>query len=84
MSSPVRTVRRSAIASTYCSSAESGISRSADILENDARAMFSDLKGRPNRHMTMAYMVAPEHRALMAGVVNVDGSCRPQIVREDA
>ena len=54
------------------------------ILENDARAMFSDLKGRPNRHMTMAYMVAPEHRALMAGVVNVDGSCRPQIVREDA
>ena len=54
------------------------------LLESDARGAFGDWKGRPNRHMTMAYMVAPAHRAALAGVINVDGSCRPQIVREDA
>jgi carbamoyltransferase len=54
------------------------------ILESDARAMFEDWNGAPNRHMTMAYMVRETHRAALAGVVNVDGSCRPQIVGDDA
>jgi carbamoyltransferase len=34
--------------------------------------------------MTMAYMVRESHRTALAGVMNIDGSCRPQIVREDA
>jgi carbamoyltransferase len=32
----------------------------------------------------MAYMVAPQCRPALAGVINVDGSCRPQIVPEAA
>ena len=52
------------------------------ILESDARLAFCDWKGTPNRHMTMAYLVAPEHRDRLAAVTNVDGSCRPQIVRD--
>ena len=34
--------------------------------------------------MTMAYMVAPAFRGVLSGVMSVDGSCRPQIVRDDA
>src|SRR5262249_31645455 len=37
----------------------------------------------PNRHMTMAYQVAQEHRETLSGVINIDGSCRPQIVAND-
>ena len=54
------------------------------ILESDARRVLADWKGTPNRHMTMAYMVRESHRTSLAGVMNIDGSCRPQIVREDA
>lgn len=54
------------------------------LLESEAPARLADFTGRPNRHMTMAYMVAPAHRAALAGVVNVDGSCRPQLVPDDA
>jgi carbamoyltransferase len=50
------------------------------ILESDARALFADWKGRPSRHMTMAYTVGESHRAALAGVISVDGTCRPQIV----
>jgi carbamoyltransferase len=50
------------------------------LLEQDARAALSDFTGSPNRHMTMAYQVAPEYRPLLSGVMNVDGSCRPQMV----
>ncbi|MGE0043934.1 MAG: carbamoyltransferase C-terminal domain-containing protein, partial [Vicinamibacterales bacterium] len=53
------------------------------ILEQDARRALADFDGRPNPHMTMAYMVAPAHRPALAGVVNVDGSCRPQMVPDD-
>jgi len=53
------------------------------ILERDARTVLADLTGRPNRHMTMAYQVAPAHRGALSGVTNVDGSCRPQIVADD-
>ena len=33
--------------------------------------------------MTMAYMVAPAFRAQLAGVTSVDGTCRPQVVRDE-
>jgi carbamoyltransferase len=54
------------------------------LLESDARRLLSDFSGRPNRHMTMAYHVAAEHRGALSGVTNVDGSCRPQMVEDDA
>lgn len=53
------------------------------LLERDARVLFEEMRGTPNRQMTCAYMVAREHRHALAGVVNVDGSCRPQIVPDD-
>jgi carbamoyltransferase len=36
-----------------------------------------------NRNMTMAYEVAPAHRAQLAGVTSIDGTCRPQLVSDD-
>jgi carbamoyltransferase len=33
--------------------------------------------------MTMAYMVTPAHREALAGVISLDGSCRPQMVPDD-
>ena len=33
-----------------------------------------------NRAMTMAYRVAEQYRGHLAGVMSVDGTCRPQIV----
>jgi carbamoyltransferase len=50
------------------------------ILESDARTVLADWKGRPNRHMTMAYMVDEQYRSALSGVISVDGTCRPQIV----
>jgi carbamoyltransferase len=52
------------------------------ILESDARRLFSDWKGSPNRHMTMAYSVHHACRGQLAGVLGVDGTCRPQIVED--
>jgi carbamoyltransferase len=54
------------------------------MLESDARALLADMKGTPNRHMTSAYLVAPAARHRLAGVINVDGSCRAQIVADEA
>jgi carbamoyltransferase len=54
------------------------------ILESDARQAFDDWKGAPDRFMTMAYLVGPAMRGALAGVVSVDGTCRPQIVPDDA
>lgn len=53
------------------------------MLESEARIVLTDYKGRPNRHMTTAYMVRPECRAALAGVLSIDGSCRPQLVADD-
>lgn len=36
-----------------------------------------------NRFMTMAFRVREEHLPLMAGVINIDGTCRPQFVKEE-
>lgn len=54
------------------------------LLESDAQRLFADWKGRPDRFMAMAYEVRPEARAALSGVINVDGTCRPQIVADDA
>jgi carbamoyltransferase len=53
------------------------------LLESETRA-FSDYASSTNRHMTMAFLVRPEWRDRLAGVINVDGSCRPQLVPDDA
>jgi carbamoyltransferase len=54
------------------------------LLESAARLVLADFTGSPNRHMTMAYMVAPAYRAAMSGVTSADGSCRPQMVADAA
>ena len=54
------------------------------LLESDARAVLSDFSGPPNHHMTMAYLVAANHRERLSGVTNVDGSCRPQMIADEA
>jgi carbamoyltransferase len=53
------------------------------LLEHDARRMLADWDGGANRSMTMAYEVAHEYRCHMAGVMSVDGTCRPQIIGEN-
>jgi carbamoyltransferase len=53
-------------------------------LESEAPLVLADYAGRPNRDMTMAYMVAPGCRNALIGVTSVDGSCRPQIVPDNA
>jgi carbamoyltransferase len=54
------------------------------LLESDAGRVLADWTGPRNRSMTMAYEVAPEFRAQLAGVTSVDGTCRPQFVRDAA
>ena len=53
------------------------------MLETEARSVLAEWKGAPNRHMTSAYLVRPPCRPALAGVLSVDGSCRPQIVPDD-
>jgi len=50
------------------------------MLAEDAREIFEDYDGNPNEFMAMAYMVREDRRDLLRGVINRDGSCRPQIV----
>ncbi|MDD5476336.1 MAG: carbamoyltransferase C-terminal domain-containing protein [Syntrophales bacterium] len=54
------------------------------MLEEDAADLLADYDGRPNRFMTMAYMVKEDKRKHLKGVINVDGSCRPQIVPSES
>ena len=56
------------------------------MLEHEAERLFADWTpgGRGNRAMTMAYLVQPVWRTALAGVINVDGSCRPQLVADDS
>ena len=46
--------------------------------------ILEDYDGGSNRHMTMAYMVAPRFRDALVGVTSIDGTCRPHIVPDDA
>jgi len=50
------------------------------ILHEDAQVLLEDYNGSPNYFMTMAYKVREEFRQDLIGVINVDGSCRPQII----
>ena len=53
------------------------------MLESEAARVLTDLTSRRNRCMTMAYEVAREHRAALAGVISIDGTCRPQLVADE-
>ena len=50
------------------------------MLIDDAEELLKDLKGTPNKFMTMGYMVKKDKQKLLKGVINIDGSCRPQII----
>lgn len=50
------------------------------LLEGDAREMLQGYDGRPESYMTSAYRVAPNAVNSLCGVINVDGTCRPQIL----
>jgi carbamoyltransferase len=54
------------------------------MLEGEASRILMDYTARSNRSMTMAYVVAPQFRDALVGVTSIDGSCRPQVVRDDA
>ena len=54
------------------------------LLESEAARIFSDWAPSANSEMTMAYMVSSAYREAMAGVVGVDGSCRPHTVSDTA
>jgi len=53
------------------------------MLEEDAKEVLEDYDGALNHFMTMAYMVRENKKDLVRGVINVDGSCRPQILLQD-
>lgn len=50
------------------------------LLHDDALEVLEDYGGPPNPFMTVAYRVRPEYRERLRAVINVDGSCRPQIL----
>jgi carbamoyltransferase len=50
------------------------------MLASEAPRLLSDWTGGRNRAMTMAYQVSEAYREQLAGVMSVDGTCRPQIV----
>jgi carbamoyltransferase len=53
------------------------------MLESEARRLLADWDSGRNYAMTMAYKVSEAHREQLAGVMSVDGTCRPQIVGDD-
>jgi len=53
------------------------------MLEGEAPRLLADWTGGRNRAMTMAYRVSDDYRNQLAGVMSVDGTCRPQIVSDD-
>jgi carbamoyltransferase len=50
------------------------------MLHEDALLCLEGYHGPPNPFMTCAYRTRREKREKLAGVINVDGSCRPQIL----
>ena len=53
------------------------------ILEEDAQVLLEDFSGKTNYFMTMAYNVREEFRQDLIAVINIDGSCRPQILENN-
>jgi carbamoyltransferase len=53
------------------------------MLEADARELLEDFDtASPDRFMTSAYRVKEDRRNSVIGVLNVDGTCRPQILAD--
>jgi carbamoyltransferase len=50
------------------------------MLEEDAQRLLEEYDS-PNRFMTMGYMVKDDKRDEVEGVISVDGSCRPQVLK---
>jgi carbamoyltransferase len=50
------------------------------MLESEGPRVLTDWSGGRNRSMTMAYEVSSCHRDRLAGVISIDGTCRPQFV----
>jgi len=55
------------------------------ILIEDAPALLETggQEIRDNRFMTLGFRVRPERLSLMEGVINIDGTCRPQFVGDE-
>ena len=53
------------------------------MLESEAARLLADWRGSRNRLMTIACEVTADHRDCLAGVMSIDGTCRPQIVPDD-
>lgn len=53
------------------------------ILQEDASVLLADYNGQPDYFMTMAYDVKEEFRNDLIAVINIDGSCRPQILADN-
>jgi len=54
------------------------------MLESEAPRLLVDWTGGRNRAMTMAYEVVPCCRGRLAGVISVNGTCRPQVIADAA
>jgi carbamoyltransferase len=54
------------------------------MLDSEAPRVLEDWDGPSNRHMSTGYMVRSGCRAALAGVIGIDGSCRPQFVPDAA
>ena len=54
------------------------------MLEDDAKDILEDYENNKNNSfMTMAYMVKDNKKNKVKGIINIDGSCRPQIVKKE-
>ena len=52
------------------------------MIEEDAKEMLEDYD-KPSKFMTMGYMVKENMREKLKGVINIDGSARPQVVTDE-
>jgi carbamoyltransferase len=53
------------------------------LLQEDAKEVFEDYDGIPDRFMTMGYMLKKEVKRKYSPISNVDGSARPQMVCDE-
>ena len=54
------------------------------MLHTAAEDIFEDYHGQIDPFMTNAYLVKEEYRENMRAVINIDGTCRPQILGPDS
>lgn len=52
------------------------------MLSEDACKLLEDYNDKPNYFMTMGYKIKDNSFELLKGVINVDNTCRPQIVND--